>query len=472
MKSIIYLAALFAAAGAWADASAAKVDWTTYGFNYARTANNAYEKTLGVTNVAGLKEKWATGIDGGAITAQAIVGVDIATPSGPRDLVFAGTQRGTIAAIDAATGQIVWTRSTGYTVAGCGDLPDGQFGISAAMTYSKAEKRLYTMGGDGALYALNPATGATVAGFPVRILPDAAREHVYGGLTSYDGAIYVAVASMCDQTNYHGRVVRIDTRTAHAVTNAFYADFATMRPGGHHISQPGSGGGGIWGPGGVSLDTTTKQLFAATGNLLDSASEHDGYGDQVVRLNLDLTVADAHYPGLANPNGDVDFGSTPVLYQFGAACPLSLAVINKSGLLFTYRRTEIALGPLQRLPNNSYTGDVAVDTTNQQLIVTNLDSVQAWRASGPSCALTLAWQTPASSGPYGELGQAVSPPTIANGVVYYVNGAGGTFYAIDAKTGAVLFSAAAGGNGFAAPTVVNAQVFVPAWDGKVHAFAQ
>jgi len=69
----------------------------------------------------------------------------------------------------------------------------------------------------------------------------------------WNGKVYVEVASYCDFGAYHGKVVAVDVATAQRV--------AVWFPAGRDVV-----GGGIWGPGGVSVDPITGHVFAATGN--------------------------------------------------------------------------------------------------------------------------------------------------------------------------------------------------------------
>jgi polyvinyl alcohol dehydrogenase (cytochrome) len=78
-----------------------------------------------------------------------------------------------------------------------------------------------------------------------------------------------------------------------------------------------------------------------------------------------------------------------------------------------------------------------------------------WSALNPATGEIL-WQTPDP--------QASKNPgfvTAANGVVYAGSaaGSGGNMYALDASTGAVLWSFASGGSVFSAPAVVHGRLF-------------
>ena len=61
----------------------------------------------------------------------------------------------------------------------------------------------------------------------------------------------------------------------------------------------------------------------------------------------------------------------------------------------------------------------------------------------------------------------MSPPTIADGVVYFGSGQGSTVYAVNATTGkTALARPLKRSNGiYAAPIVVNGWLYVPSWNG-------
>src|SRR5262249_52673983 len=152
------------------------------------------------------------------------------------------------------------------------------------------------------------------------------------------GALYVETASFCDAEPYYGRVTRVDP-----TTRATASWYVTAAP------NTGPGGGGIWGWGGASVDTT-GDLYVATGNAT-TTPENFGFAERVVRLTSALAVRASNYPGLTG--FDVDFGSTPVPVQ-APGCPAELVVENKSGVLFLYGRDTIASGPVQSIAIADY----------------------------------------------------------------------------------------------------------------------
>jgi outer membrane protein assembly factor BamB len=461
LLAIVALAGtLLAAVGAAGAAGGA--DWSTYGFDLARTGYNPNETTIGTGNVSGLHQLWS--YDLGAVSiAQPAFASGVIVNSQPNDVVYEGSEHGHLVALNAATGGVIWDRDLGSVDTNCSDMPDTIFGVSGTPTIDRATNRLYETGGDGQVYALDLSTGVTAAGWPVAVTTDPTHEHVYAGITLSNGKLYVATASYCDITPYHGHVVEIDIASHSRVASWFVV--------GRTVN-----GGGIWGPGGVSLDTATGHVFAATGNALTNPEHYRG-AEKVVELSSSLKPLGGNYPGLTG--GDVDFGATPILYQ-APGCPAQVTAKNKSGVLVTYTRGSLSSGPTQRLQVGNvsdwqFNGIPAWSPVTNTIYIGNssdsspyVEGMVALKVQG-DCTLSLSWQNGVSDpGPW----SSVSPPSVANGVVYYGNGVGNKAWAFDATTGTKLWDSGSTITGpiFAAPTVINGMVFVASWDHKLHAF--
>src|SRR3954453_21467842 len=123
-----------------------------------------------------------------------------------------GSEHGDLYAIDAITGALVWTRNLGSQLTGCPDMPGNIFGVSGSPFIDRPNGRMFVVGGDGNMYALDLATGATRSGWPVPVTTDPLHEHNYGGVNAFNGVAYAEIASYCDGTPYHGRVVGINVK--------------------------------------------------------------------------------------------------------------------------------------------------------------------------------------------------------------------------------------------------------------------
>jgi outer membrane protein assembly factor BamB len=380
-------------------------------------------------------------------------------------VLFVGTAQGEFFALDALDGRVVWQRHVGSVISECEEFPKGIHGVTGSAVLDLMEGLVYVASGTGRVFAFEIATGAVAEGWPIRITQQPAREHVFGALTLAGDLLYVTTAGVCDVPPFKGKVAAINVKSARNV--------ATFYPTG----QDGPSGGGIWGMGGVSVDPTNGAVYVATGNAI-ADPEHYAFGEAVIRLSPRLEVVSANYPGVAGV--DSDFGATPMLFR-APGCPPQLAVGNKDGELFIYRRAAIEQGPTQELQIadaivQQLQGVPAFSRDTGLVYVTNpSDSSDGVYRHGllalevrRSCAVRLAWQR--SVGRNNLIG---SPPIVAGGVVYVAMAWDRRVYAFDARTGRPLWNSgdAIGGAVFAPPVVVNGRLYQGTWDGRIYAFA-
>ncbi len=128
-------------------------------------------------------------------------------PFGTRreDAIFVATNAGTVAALRAVDGSVLWKRqvSAATLIPACNIT----YGISSTPVLDRARGRLYAIGSDGLLHALSLATGEEVdGGWPLRIVQLTGAEYVWSGLTLRGNRLYVPVASFCDKPDLDGYV--------------------------------------------------------------------------------------------------------------------------------------------------------------------------------------------------------------------------------------------------------------------------
>src|SRR2546423_5535217 len=323
------LAMLLLAGGAQAAAPRANDgDWLAYGHD-GRLDNAVVSPTFRPSTVPNLHERWRAQLEGTVVASPLFAG----------GVLYVATQGGSVYALAAADGHVLWQQTTGTTLA-CGGFP---FGISSTGAIDRARGLLYEIGADGKLHAFGLATGAEAANFPVDLIPSPATQYVWGGLRIVGERLYVPFASYCDE------IQPGDTLADGGIYGVGLASPATHTT---FDAVPGDGnGGGVWGYGGVSAELDGSFLYAGVGNshVFDEACGCDLdnilYGDRLVKLTPDLRVADSNYPPGINPQGDQDFGSAPLLFQ-PHGCPPLAAANNKDGLLYIWDRTNLAAGPL------------------------------------------------------------------------------------------------------------------------------
>lgn len=422
--------------------------WRTWGYNRQRTGYNPYETVLSTATVAGLTEKWAFAMGAKFVNTQPIVLSGVPVNGTPTQMVYEGDEGGHLFAINAATGQKMWSRSLGTVIAtGCGPVSEG---LSSTPVYDDAGNRLFVLNGTGVLRAFDPATGAQPANFPaMQAFTNPAVNTTWSALqlSADDSTLYYPTSSHCDAGKYYGTVNSVNLGTQAITTfnlvthpKQYYAN-------------------GVWGWGGPSIDADSGNLYAGVGNSYGSLGETGQYSDSIIELSSRLTFIADERPE-SNLSGDLDIGTTPVLYDDGGFCA---AFQRKDGRFFTMKRFGIKNGAYgSEFAFNGILATPAYDPATHALYVsiprglTKLDV-------GPNCTAKFEWQVQ-----IGATGYAV--PVIADGVVYAAGG--NKLFAVDAQSGTVLWNSGStiGGNIAAAPTVVNGRVYVAAWDGYVYAF--
>ncbi|MEO9177013.1 MAG: hypothetical protein ABI317_15985, partial [Gaiellales bacterium] len=301
---------------------AQSADWATWGNSPARTGR-ATSSLLNARNASHLKKAWTTPL-GAVVDGQPLYVSNVQTAGGLRNLYLVATEAGSVLALDARNGAVVWRAELGSIHLGCPQLPGGTYGATGAMTYDASQGTLYAAS-TNQLWALDVRTGVPETGWPVTLPFNPNQLHVWCALAQLGSNVYVPTASYCDHPPYKGGLIRVDL-TTHLAT-AWYP-----------VPVPGdNGGGSVWGWGGAAIDPTTGDVWAATGNAIVSpgvASDNVDDADALVELSSDLTqTLAADQPPNIPATGDYDFGATPLLFR-PTGCPPLVAALNKDGDLY------------------------------------------------------------------------------------------------------------------------------------------
>jgi hypothetical protein len=230
-------------------------------------------------------------------------------------VLLVATEENNVQALDATTGDAIWTQSLGRPVARsalrCGNI--SPLGITGTPVIDEANGAIYLdaniadpSGPRHRLFALSLKDGSVMPGWPVDVT-DALRsvqqsfnsrdQNQRGALTVLDGMLYVPFGGHYgDCGDYHGWVVGVSLPEPRRV-----AAWSTR-----------ARGGGIWAPGGISV--AGQSLFVATGNTFGASTWRDG--EAVFRLAPDLHRSSDRRDFFAPPNWlaldqqDADLGGT------------------------------------------------------------------------------------------------------------------------------------------------------------------
>ncbi|HEX4520398.1 MAG TPA: hypothetical protein VH063_12525 [Gaiellaceae bacterium] len=416
--------------------------WTSWGNSPARTADAAAEPSI-------LTRAFVLPL-GGRITNQVLAA---------NGAYFVGTSTGAVVSFTPA-GVVRWKVQLGQLASRCAQL-DG-YGMTGTGVIDPASRTLYVMDAFGRLHALSLATGAEEPGWPVQVYTDFRKELDWGALTLVDGSVYVPTASYCDTAGTPGAVYKIDTASRTAT---------------QWLSVPlaSGGGGGPWGWGGVAYDAALNTLFTVTSgafdggtNTGDAYSEFVGYGDQLVQLDPDLTVASADHPPDIPDRMDLDYVGSPVIFT-RPGCGQLVAATDKDDTVYLWHANAIASGPVAEVHLQAYN---AADPMLAQLAWSPaLDSL--YTATGTqlvriavavNCSAAVGW-----SDPLGTQTENGSPTISGNTVWITVNGKP-VLDGFDAATGKRLVQDPLGGTTLTAPTIVGKQLVIGTFTGLVEGF--
>lgn len=240
-------------------------DWTTFAHDQQLTGLETRDTGITPATVAHLTLRWA----------RPLHEKTVASPLAAGGRVYVATSEGSVIALDAASGAVLWHVTVGNTVHMTPALDGdrllvgvyGQFGRSGQQPRGAS------------FLALDTATGKILWRTP---LPGLIRsEPVIVGSTIYEGLAGGDEFSGC----FNGRIVALDRATGKQKAPTWFV-----------VGGP-RGGGGIWSP----LSTREGQLYVGTGNSCGELGR-TGYGDSIVALDTrDLRVrwkVSAFVPGV------------------------------------------------------------------------------------------------------------------------------------------------------------------------------
>lgn len=235
-------------------------DWLTFAHDPQRTGWAFEESKLAPDNVSNLKLAWKTKLNNQpyslySLTAPVVAG-GISTAKGVRTVVYTAGITGTVFALDAETGEQLWTREFKYSVQPGKARYQGTFlcpnGITATPVIDKTTNLLYVIAGNGALYGLDLGSGAIRYG-PVQFVAPYSKNM---SLNLVDGILYTTLAQGCGGglSGFYA----VDLRDRH-------------HPLIHQMLLSNTDTAGIWGRGGPIVGTNGR-IYGGTA---------DGYFDPV-----------------------------------------------------------------------------------------------------------------------------------------------------------------------------------------------
>ncbi|MEO7433136.1 MAG: PQQ-binding-like beta-propeller repeat protein, partial [Dokdonella sp.] len=426
----------------------------------------------------------------------------VATSSGTKNLLFALTrQSGTLLAIDAATGAVVWSKATG----------SGAQWITSAPAIDPGRLYVYSHGMDGFIHKYQVGDGTEISGggWPQLYTNRPDSENANGSLalgtwngTSY---LYSVTSGYGESGDYQGHLTTVNLATGTQTVFNTICSNVTTHIGAGYLCDVGSSSGksGIWGRGGATFDAARGKIYIVSGNGPYTADASTGntmkWGDSVLSLAPDGVGAtpgipyDSYTPTdyASLDNSDSDLGSMSMaLLPVPAGSSIAhvglqggkddtLHVINLDDMSGGGGPRHVG-GEMQILDaGGEYDGAreqpaVWLDGSGSTWVffASFRNGVTAFKMSlgaGNVPTLTREWHV------YRGSSTDTTSPVVANGVMYHVSSCpdqnSNCLVARDPATGNVLYSSAAlGGLHFQSPIVVDGGVYVFDANSKLRAF--
>ena len=430
------------------------MDWPRFGWDVAGSSSSPVPTGIDAGNVASLT-KVRVPIDG-TVDAAAIYlhGVQIGGAS--HDAFFVTTTYGKTIAIDAAAGTVLWT----YTPPNYASWAGTRQITNATPVADPDRQSIYAASPDGNVQKLSLADGHAM--WTTAITKLAHREKITSSLNYYHGRIIATTGGYIGDTPpYQGHVSILDAANGQLMHtwNSLCSDSTSMID----PSTCSESGSAIWGRTGAVIDTTTGDIFVATGN--GRWDGHTNWGDATLQLDSTATTLLGNYTPENTQSldeSDTDVGSTsPALLGGGY-----IAQGGKDGSIKLLDTTLMhgtsphRGGELQSVSTPSgarlFTALAVMHSANGTwLFGADNGATAAWTFKDKK--LTPAWQNknPGTS------------PVVAGGLLYVYDPHGG-LRVYDPLTGRLITTLECGPGHWNSPIVVDGRIALPEGNANDH----
>jgi hypothetical protein len=429
-------------------------DWRTFGWDVGRSSASTAPSPITASNVGSMRRQQVK-LEG-TVDASAIYLSDVQVNGTAHDVFIVTTTYGKTIAVNANTGVILWT----YTPSGYSSWAGSSQVTTATPVADPDRQFVYAASPNGQVQKISVANGSSVWSTAITQLPQ--REKVGSPLAYFAGRIIAVVGGYDGDTpQYQGHVAILDAGSGQLthVWNALCSDqLALIMP-----SQCAQSGAAIWGRAGAVVDSSTGDIYVATGNGLWDGAKN--WGDAILRLDSSAT----HLLGNFTPTNtatlaadDADLGSTsPAILGGGYVAQGGkdgqIRLLTISGMAGASPHMD---GEVESVSTPSGSGlftalAVLQSSGGTSLFAADNGATSAWTLSGGH--LTNGWHN----------GNAGTSPVVAGGLVY-VYDPGGALRVYQATSGALVATLSCGSGHWNSPIVIDGKIALPEGSANDH----
>jgi outer membrane protein assembly factor BamB len=439
-------------------------DWLQFGGDPSHSSNNTMERSLSPSTVGNLRLHFQVSLPGIADGAPAyLAGVN--TPSGTRDIIYVTTRDGYIAALDAHTGMLIWSKLHGPGSCLINNNPGQPCYTTSSPAIDPNRQYIYSYGLDGYVHKYLVGSGSEIVtgGWPELTTSKGYDEKGSSALsiaTATNGMSYLYVAHAGypgDRGNYQGHITAINlSNGTQKVFNTLCSNQAVHFVDSRVVAGPDcypDATAAIWARPGVVFDPYHDRILMTTGNGTFQPIDFL-WGDTVFSLNLDGSGASGSPLDSYTPSDyqqlqdtDKDLGSTApaILPPITGNYPHLAVQGGKDGLL--------RLINLDQMSGQSGVGNIGGEVFSMPIPMGGAILTQPAVWQNPSDHAT--WIFVSNGNGLAALQVVINPsgnpslisrwtgtggtsPLVANGIVYIARS--NLVSALNATDGAVLWS--------------------------------
>jgi len=315
---------------AHAQLLSASSDWPGYLHDNGHSSFNPIATSITTGNIGNLQPVWRWRVPAPANGASPTLW---ASPVTSKGVVYIGAEDGTFFAISEATRKVLWSDFLGLeTKTTCSTL-----GITSTADVATdpvtGKPTVYVNAPDGNAYALDAATGKvvwkSVVGIPSTTQND---YYAWGTPLVNNGAVYVGIASNCDNPLVQGGVVAFNQATGLQI--------------GKWQDQPNTKlGGSVWDSPSV---TASGRIIVGTGNGYGGSGQ-PLFDETIAALDPNnLSVLDYWQIPPQQQTVDGDWGGSATMFSAsinGVTTPM-VGMCNKNGVYYAFNQDNLKAGPI------------------------------------------------------------------------------------------------------------------------------
>ncbi len=429
-------------------------DWRRFGWDVA--ASGAPSAAMGVTaaNVSTMTRQQVT-LDG-TVDASAIYLHGVQVGGAAHDVFFVTTTYGKTIAVDAADGTILWE----YTPTSYSQLAGSAQITTATPVADPGRAYIYAASPDGYIQKLAVADGSVAWRTSITKLPT--REKIASALNFFSGRVIAVTGGYIgDAPPYQGHVAILDG--AAGTLLHVWNSLCSNQTGLLDPASCGQSDSAIWGRAGAVIDSTTGNIYVATGNALwDGATN---WGDAVIELDANATQVLGNFTpaNTAQLNSsDLDLGSTsPVLLGGGLVAQggkdAIIRVLDWNSMAGTAPHQDSESSHVSTPSGDRLFTAPAVFRSGSAtwLIAADNGATSAWTLQGQQLAQQ--W----------HVGTGGTSPVVVDGLAFVYNPSGG-LAVYEATTGNLATTLNCGGGHWNSPIVVDGRIALPEGNANSH----